>query len=138
LKSFPKLILLALLPIGIIAFVMVVTDKMTTPEDPARYAAARKVILFNDGEASVRVATDSNAMLAMMTYIKDGTDQAKAQMNAAEIDGRLFSVPNGTRAEVLKESDPVGRVTSMVVKLTTGSHAGEKVMCFSTVTQPDR
>ena len=72
------------------------------------------------------------------------TDTAKAQMKAAEVDGRLYRVSNGTRAEVLKEvllTDVKGMslgVSLMRVRIRNGPRSGELGFCFSSVAQPDK
>lgn len=106
---------------------------------PPSDTAIRHVILYNDGAPSVTIAKDLAALQTIINAIKDPSDAAKAQMKAAEVDGRLFQVENGTRADVLKEV-PITAVADMSllrVRIRSGPRSTEEGLCFSSVTQPD-
>jgi hypothetical protein len=91
------------------------------------------VVLFDGDGGRAEVAKDSKAMQASLKYIAIGGAEAKAEMEAMQDSGRLFYVPNGTTAEVVEEGETVGGNTPMIVRITGGLHAGEKVMCFKGV-----
>ena len=96
------------------------------------------VILFNELGSSVFVAKDWDAMKVALMFIARGNVADRAQYNALEVEGRVFEVANGTRADVLQEgTDIVKDIRPLYVRLTTGPHAGEKVVCMKNVTRPD-
>jgi hypothetical protein len=91
------------------------------------------------------VAKDVEAMQALLEFLaaNDGQSREKhAQREAMENDGLLFAVPNGTRGDVLREAKldlgPNVNLKALRVRLTSGTHAGEEVIYFNVVTQPDR
>ena len=103
------------------------------PAKPSSESA--NVVLFDGDGGKAEVARDSKAMQASLKYIAIGGAEAKAEMDAMQDSGRLFYVPNGTTADVVEQGETVGGNTPMIVRITSGPHAGEKVMCFKGVTR---
>jgi hypothetical protein len=98
----------------------------------------RQVILFNDSGPTVTLAKNVDSFMLIIRAIPSPTDQHKALMSAAEVDGRLFKVANGTRAEVLKEVPISGwnGITILRIRLLNGPHITEEAICVSSVAQP--
>lgn len=104
-------------------------------------APHRHVIVFNDGSSTATVATDRQAIANMIEMIGSGSSRAEAQVTAARVDGRVFDVPNGTRAEVLEDADVSTthvRLSLLRIRLLSGTRAGSEALCFSSVTQPEK
>lgn len=103
-------------------------------------AALRRVILFNaDGKKTVGLMKDTEALVVFYNMVKTPSDETIAQFKAAEVEGKIFQVASGTRAEVLKEV-PVSGVpglSMMRVRISNGPRVTEEALCFSTDTQPD-
>lgn len=116
------------------------SQQSSIPKSASSEVPLRHVILFNDGDTVVTVATDTEAFQAVVAFMgSPSSDAANAQVNAARIDGRLFDVANGTRADVIKDA-PLRGVPNMSllrVRIRNGPHIAEEVLCFSSVTQPD-
>jgi len=138
----------------LLAAVLALCDSCTTT-DPAASAAAtsNRVILSNDIGSTVRVTTDLEALRVQLNFIINTNSETRAKEEALEVEGRTFTLPNGTRADVLQEGNNLLApkdesrtdlkalmevIKPLYVRLTTGSRAGERVWCFKSVTQVDR
>lgn len=109
----------------------------TTSKTGTRSSSSnRRVILFNGDATTVTIAQDADALQLAIDLLKSKSDIARARVSAAEVDGKLYKVPNGTRAEVLGDV-AVQDMTLIRVRILNGPRSGEEGFCFSSVTQPD-
>jgi hypothetical protein len=100
----------------------------------------RRIILFNeDGKKTVGLMKDTEALRVFYNMIKSPSDQNMAQFKAAQVEGKIFQVDSGTRAEVLKEVPIPGvdGMSMMRIRISNGPRETEEALCFSTETQPD-
>lgn len=143
LAGFGCLLLIAII-VGLGLFVKNSSDKAetvnTTSKTGTRSSSSnRRVILFNGDATTVTIAQDADALQLAIDLLKSKSDIARARVSAAEVDGKLYKVPNGTRAEVLGDVvvPSVQDMTLMRVRILNGPRSGEEGFCFSSVTQPD-
>jgi hypothetical protein len=100
----------------------------------------RRIILFNeDGKKTVGLMKDTEALTVFYNMIKSPSDENMAQFKAAQVEGKIFQVDSGTRAEVLKEVPIPGvdGMSMMRIRISNGPRETEEALCFSTETQPD-
>ncbi len=95
-------------------------------------ASAPRVIIDSDSTASVMMASDMEAVsVELVTSLMPQSD-VKAKFDAMMLDGRLFEVPNGTRAIMEDIKQLHGGSASLVkVLLLNGPRAGSEALCFS-------
>jgi len=120
-----------------VVFVAFLTGCGSAPEESA--TARPRVVMFNQNAADVMVFRDADALQSFIDTIKNPSHANQAQLKAAEVDGKLFRVANGTRAYILK-SVPVPSVPDtylLRIRIRNGPHETEEGMCFSDATQPD-
>jgi hypothetical protein len=103
-------------------------------------SSLRHIILFNeDGKKVVALMKDTDGLTALYSLLKSPSAATRAEFEAATVDGRIFQVDSGTRADVLKEV-PIPGVPDLSVlriRIVNGPRTSEEALCFSTDAQPD-
>jgi hypothetical protein len=100
------------------------TDFIYAPKPPANEA-----VIFDNPKGIAEVAADTKALQLVFDYILFGGSELKAKKDLFTADGRIFDVPNGTRADLLRTLDS-GRLFGnlVAVRLASGPRAGSRVM----------
>ena len=110
-----------------------------TSSNSSTDANLRHVILYNeDGKPNVALMKDTDAVLAVFKMLKSPSGETIAQFKAAQVDGRIFQIATGTRADVLKDVPVPGATESILrIRIVNGPHANEEAFCFSASAQQD-
>ena len=122
----------------ILLFLYAVTPRPTGTAQPTA-PARRPVILFNQDAQQVMVFTNTDALQLLFDVIRNPSGASQAQLKAAEVEGKVFKVASGTRANVLAEVPVpnVPGVSLLRIRIRNGPHQTEDGICFSEATQPD-
>jgi hypothetical protein len=89
-------------------------------------------LVFDNANGGItQVATDSKAFMTAINFVLLGGSDLDASVDSMKSDGRLFDVPDGTRATLIRTEDSGSTLGNLVaVMLTSGPHAGKRVMAF--------
>lgn len=105
---------------------------------PPAESGYRTVVVENDAERYTDVAVDVDAYVSVFEMIAQPSAAARVKVQDMRDQGRLFHLPNGTKAVVLSEipisADPlISYIKIARIRLSDGPHEGRIVFCASTV-----
>jgi hypothetical protein len=117
-----------LILVGLIAAALLVFIVVAVPALPG----GKMAILFNDKGNLVMAGVDTEALHTAISFVQTGDGQA--QMKADEVEGRLFYITNGSRAQILERGEQlIGDIKAFKVSILTGSGAGRTAFVTSSV-----